>query len=469
MQTASPAPAAVAATNSITVLPFADLSPDKDQEYFSDGLTEELLSVLAKIPELKVAGRTSSFSFKGRSEDLRTIGEKLGVAHILEGSVRKVGNQLRITAQLVKAADGFQLWSETYDRTLEDMFAVHDDIARWVAWELRVALLVRGAEAPRPNAEAYDLVLQARFVMQNATEESVRRGREIMERALSLAPGYAPVWAGMGLVHRRENFLATTAEERQQANERARRALAKALELDPGLAIAHSRMAGVQHDAWEFAAAERSHERALAAGPKDPIVMGNAAIFYDCVGRRDEAIALQERRLDVDPLDLNGYTNLASSYTHAGRLDEAEARLRRVLGLAPDFAWAHVGLGKVHLLRGDVEEARATFARFQELAAGGDYWRIFFDAIVEHSAGNATASASAAMEFERRFGASDPTTCAEIRAWRGEADAAFAWLDRALELHDPGLASIKDDFYLIPLHVDPRWNTLLERIGLPTD
>jgi serine/threonine protein kinase/TolB-like protein len=461
--------AGVAETNSLAVLPFNNMSSDKEQEYFSDGLTEELLNALAKIPDLKVAGRTSSFSFKGKNEDLRIIAQKLGVANILEGSVRKSGNKIRITAQLVKAADGFHLWSETYDRTLDDIFAVQDDIAKAVAAALQVTLLGRGSDAPKPDAEAYDLVLKAHFVLQKRTKETRQQARKLLERALQLSPDYAPAWAEMGLAQLRGSEIATTFEGRQQARDRGRKALERALSLDPNLAVAHSRMAAVQRDSWDFTAAERSASGALAAEPKNLSVVLNAAVVYSSLGRLDEAIEMEERILEVDPLNLPNLFNLASDLLCAGRLDEAEAICRKTLDLDPDNFATFSVLGDIHLLRGEVEAARKSYAKSTELADQGDYGRLRDTAMVEHTAGNAAASAAAAAEFDKRFGAEDPAMAARIRAWRGETDAAFAWLNKAVAARDPGIASIKLEYFLRSLHADPRWNALLKKIGLPTD
>jgi TolB-like protein/Tfp pilus assembly protein PilF len=458
----------VTETNSLAVLPFANMSSDKDQEYFSDGLTEELLNALAKIPDLKVAGRTSSFSFKGKNEDLRTIGEKLGVANILEGSVRKSGNRVRITAQLVKASDGFHLWSETYDRTLDDIFAVQDDIAKAVTQSLKVTLLGPGPKE-QPNAEAYDLVLRARYMMQANSEEATLQARKTLERALELSPDYAPAWAEMGLAFVREQERATSVEAGQQAIQRAREALGKALELDPNLASAHSRLANVQQSAWEFSEAERSMAKALAADPKNPIVLGNAALLYGILGRFTDAISLTEQATTLDPLTPIGFSNLANFYLMVGRLDEAEANYRKAIKLRPDHPLSHMLLGILHLLRGRPEEARSSMTKFTDLQGLGDYGRLYFDALVEHTAKNAEASKRATEEFEKRFGADDPSSCSQIRAWRGEADAAFAWLDRAVARRDPLLSQIKFDPLMIPLHSDPRWNALMKKIGLPTD
>ena len=461
--------AGAAKVNSLAVLPFTNMSADKDQEYFSDGLTEELLNALVKIPDLKVAGRTSSFAFKGKNEDMRTIGEKLGVTNLLEGSVRKSGNRVRITVQLVKAADGFHLWSETYDRTLDDIFAVQDDIAKSVASALQVTLVGRGAEAKTPDTEAYDLVLQAHFVMQAVSKESIDRARPMLEQALKLSPDYAPAWAEMGVVHLRESEIALTVTEVQQGTRRAKEALARALELDPNLAVARSRMAGVQMKEWDFAGASQSMNLAMAAPGASSSILVNAAGVYSALGRVEEASAVLKRALSADPLNVVAYTNLARFELYLDRLDAAEADGLKALELRKNNVNAYWVLGDIHLRRGQTEQARAAYAKAMELTGGEEHERLFYEAYLEHTAGNAEASKRATEEFEKKFGAEDPTGAAFIHAWRGEVDAAFAWLDKALDAHDPNLSSLKYSADLKSLHSDPRWNALLKKIGLPTD
>ena len=466
-QSASVVP--IVTTASIAVLPFVNMSPDRDQEYFSDGLSEELINVLTRIPDLKVSGRTSSFSFKGKNDDLKSIGEKLGVANILEGSVRKAGEKVRITAQLVKAADGFHLWSQTYDRSLHDIFAVQDDIAGSVARELRVRLLPKTADSPQPDVAAYDLELQARFVLNTRyTPEGTRAADEILERGLALAPGYAPLWWAKGRLLRRDADMATTAEARREASERSRTALAKAVELDPNLGIAHGLIGFSHMDAWEFAEAERSFERALAASPRDPKVKNGRSSSLVSLGRPAEVIALMESVVAAEPLEPRFHETLAAAYIETGRIEEAEALLRRAQDLAPEWSPIYQKLFDLHMLRGEMDEARKALVRHAELRDQPDYWRLFADAVTEPAESRTAASAAAAAEFEKRFGTESPTDCARIRAWRGETDGAFAWLDRAFAAHDPLLSGLKGDPALHSLRTDPRWNILLRKVGLPT-
>jgi tetratricopeptide (TPR) repeat protein len=246
-----------------------------------------------------------------------------------------------------------------------------------------------------------------------------------------------------------------------------RQAVARALELDPDLAEGQLYAVAVQRDSWEFAAADRDVARTLAAHPKNIDVLLGAAYHFLHTGRVEEAIALEEKALEADPLNLRGIGNLANTYRVAGRLDEAEALLGRLLELKPDHGAAYGILSAVRLQRGDVEGARAAQTRANELLGRGDRGRLFSDAIFEHAAGNASAAAAAAAEFEKRYGTDDPLACAGIRAWRGEADLAFAWLDKAYALRDPALTRVRESLYLRSLHADPRWRRLLEKIGLP--
>ena len=356
--TVSPLAAAAPNEKSIAVLPFADMSAGKDQEYFADGLSEELLNLLAKLPELRVIGRTSSFQFKGRNEDLRVIGEKLNVAHILEGSVRKSGEKVRISAQLIRAADGSHLWSQTYDRTLDDIFVVQDDIAGEVVKALKLTLLdSTSVTRSRPvDPEAYNLALQGRFFVERRGQKDLERAVELFRQSAERDPGYAPAWAGLS-----EAYI-------QQANtglgqvadlfRRAREAAEKALALDPQLADAHLAMGWIhnRYD-WDWEAADSSFRRALKLEPGNAMALRRAGAQSLTLGRIKESIDLANKAIERDPLRPGSYTNLGLNLLADNRDTEAEAAFRTALELEPDGVALHQLLGLALLLQGKTDAA----------------------------------------------------------------------------------------------------------------
>ncbi len=459
---APPTEAPVAdATPSIAVLPFVDLSPDKDQEYFTDGLSEELLNGLAKIPELRVTGRTSSFQFKGKNEDPRVIGQKLNVATLLEGSVRKAGKHVRITVQLVKVTDGFHLWSETYDRTLDDVFGVQDEIARSVAGALKRTLLAGKASARPPNADAYNLLLQALYLLKAPSEKTTREAKALVEQALEKDPDYAGTWDALALVHMRVFEQAQTFALKQAALGEQQRALDRALALDPELVEAHSRLARLRRMKWDFAGADQSMKRAMELAPGSAFVVGYAAGLASTMGRFDEAIALQERALKSDPLDLTGRYNLTFRYLAAGRAAEAEQTVKRLLEMDPDNYGARALLGDALLLQGRADAALAEYEKERDPSG-----RLAGRAMAQHHLGNGAASHADLRELVTKYG-DQAKLIAEVHAYRGEVDQAFTWLNRAYQRHDSDLVYLKPAPFLRRLHDDPRWPVLLEKIGLP--
>jgi TolB-like protein/Flp pilus assembly protein TadD/predicted Ser/Thr protein kinase len=450
-------------TPSIAVLPFVDLSPGKDQEYFTDGLSEELLNGLAKIPELRVTGRTSSFQFKGKNEDPRVIGQKLNVTTLLEGSLRKAGNHVRITVELVKVADGFHLWSETYDRKLDDVFGVQDEIARSVAGALKRALLGGKASRRAPDAEAYNLRLQALYLLKGQTEKSTREAKALMERALKRDPEYAEAWDALALVHMREFEQAQTFAAKQAALGQQERAIDQALVLDPDLAEAHSRLARLRRLRWDFKGADQSIKRALELAPGSAFVISYAAGLASTLGRFDEAIALQKRALESDPLNLTDRYNLAFRYLAAGRAAEAEETLKKLLELTPEDYGAHALLGDARLVQGRADEALAEYEKERDPSG-----RLAGRAMAQHLRGDRAASEAALRELVAKYG-DQAKLIAEVHAYRGEVDQALTWLNRAYQRHDSDLVYLKPSPFLTRLHGDPRWAALLEKIGLPPD
>ena len=462
-QARTAAPAGSVATNSIAVLPFKNMSTDEENEYFAEGLTEELHNVLVKISELKVAGRTSANAFKDTEEDLRSVGEQLGVATILEGSVRKSGDQVRISANLVNVEDGFDLWSETYDRTLEDIFVVQDDIASSVAEALKVTLLGSAqAAAQDASAEAFNLMLQSRYLLQKQTVEDTYKAMDLLQEAQVISPNYAPVWAELGLGYARLAELSTSPREADENTLKQSQALDKALELDPNLAIAYSRRGvnDMRRD-FDFASAEASIRRALELEPNNPRVIHNSAMVIGAMGNLEEAIELYRRALEIDPLNLVTYMNLGTVYFAADRLEDAETALKKVIELNPEAPLIRGFLGNVYLVQ---RRPKAALAEYNQ--EGFRPFHLSGRVLALDALGDRAAADEALKEMQAEFGDDAAWGYAQIYAQRGEVDEAFQWLERAYEQKIFGLVGIKNNVWLRPLHSDPRWKPFLVKMNL---
>ncbi|HEX9800464.1 MAG TPA: protein kinase [Thermoanaerobaculia bacterium] len=451
---------AAAAERSIAVLPFVNMSSDKEQEYFSDGISEELLNLLAKIPELKVAARTSSFSFKGKEVEIPEIARQLHVAHVLEGSVRKSGDRVRITAQLISAADGFHLWSDTYDRTLDDIFAIQDEIAAEVVRELKVTLLGAPPKVRATDPRAYALHLQAVQLARLFTLDSFAESDALFRQVLEIDPRYAPAWHGLSTNYYNETVwfaLLPIAE----GGARARDAEEMALAIDPDYALAH---AGLGMIAMNFendpASAVKHYERALELDPADPGILGNAAWMMTTLRRPDEAFALYDAVLRRDRLDPVTLFNLGSQQVYAGRFDEAIATTRKVLSLSPGSGGANAQIGIALLLKGDAVAALAEIERETSEA-----WRMSGLPMAYHALGRKPDSDATLAALIAKHGKDAAYGVATVHAFRGETDRAFEWLDNAVEYGDPNLALIVVDNLLDNIRSDPRWLPFLRKIG----
>ena len=460
---AEPAAAPTPVEASIAVLSFVDLSPGQDQEYFSDGLTEELLSVLTQIPELRVAGRSSSFQFKGEDADLRSIGEKLDVATILEGSVRKAGNQVRINAQLVNALDGFQIWSATYDRELDDIFAVQESIAESVVEALKVPLLGQVAAATRSrgdNPAAYNLVLEGRYLADKQGEDDLRRAAELYEQALELDPGYALAWASLAESYSRRATQGYVPFD--EGYDRAREAANRAIEADDTLAEGWATLGRIRraYD-WDWIGADEAFARALELEPANTEVVRGAASLAANLGRLNQAVELSQRAVELDPLLVSSHRNLGMYSYFAGRLDQARSALEKALELNPELSVAHTLLGRVYLAWSRPEQALEQFQSEPHPA-----FRLFGLALAHHALGQEQEAQAALDELIETWGAQTAYQIAEIHAFQGDPDQAFEWLERAFAERDPGTAETRVDPLLIGLQDDPRWPAFLRKIRL---
>jgi len=460
---------------SIAVLPFVNMSQDEENEYFADGLAEELISVLSKIPRLRVVSRTSAFHFKGKDIDIPTVAQKLNVATVLEGSVRKSGNRVRIVSQLIEVATDSHLWSETYDRELEDIFAVQDDIAQSVVKELRALLQERPDAAARAaaqvevraaakgrgdNAEAYRLYLQGRFFEDRATREGVEKALEYYSRAVETAPTYALAWSGLARACTAQGGYAWDAVD--ASFNRAREAAERALELEPDLAEAHRALAQVRilHD-WDWKGAEISLRRALELAPGDAEVMRTMALLAGGFGRLDEAIDLLRRAAAHDPLSVPVHRALAVACWCAGRSHDAESAAGKAIELNPQGGIVRASLGLMRLQQGRLSEAQEMFERESH-----ESFRLVGFALLHYARGDRAKSDTTLRELIEKGAADSAVQIAMVYAARGESDEAFQWLERAYAQRDSGLWMSRVAPMLRNLTNDPRWRPFLERLGL---
>lgn len=462
---------------SIAVLPFLNRSASVEDEYFSDGLADELLNMLGKIRGLRVAAQASSFQFKGRNEDLAVIGQKLNVVTLLGGSVRKSGNRVRITVQLMRAADSDQLWSETYDRTMDDIFAVQDDIAQSVVKELRSTLLGEEQDSNKSRAlkaevaqaargrgtdpEAHRLYLLGRHLINRYTREDSAKGIEYFKQALELDPEFALAWVLLSLAYNREadsGWIPTDV-----GYSRARESVERALALEPDLADAHAGMGYIKlvFD-WDWKGAEEYIQRALKLAPNDAGVLRAAGRLDQGMGHIETALDRYRSSLDRDPLNSAGYFILGIALYCVGRLVEADEAYRKALEIAPQAVSVHAFLSLVLLDLGRGEEALSAAGREPDEA-----FRLWATSIIRHALGHSVEADVALQELTAKYAGDSAFQIAEVYAARGAADTAFEWLERAYAQRDGGLASwLKTSPHLRALHADPRWPAFLKKMGL---
>jgi len=448
---------------SVAVLPFVDMSPDKDQEYFTDGLTENLLNALAQMKELKVAGRTSSFAFKNRNEDLRSIGNQLGVANLLEGSVQKSGERVRITAQLVSVDDGYHLWSQTYDRTLNDIFAVQDEIANEVARAMKVTLLGQSTNAEpvsQDTGAAYNDYLKGLYEFNRRNLENNDRAIEYFRRALQEDPDMALAWAALA----RSLDYKTGYEDTDfsAGYEEARANALRALEINPNLPEGHMALAGIQqaYD-WDWEAAETSLNNALALRPGDTEVRRKLAGLMGVRGKGDAAIAEFQQVVDQDPLDIQAQRMLANALSRRGRFEEALSIYNHVLAIDPGRPITHWSLGTLRLRQGDYQQALNEFSLepYKFLSLTGE-------AISYHYLQQREQAVASLQELISTTGESSSFQIASVYAQWGDADNAMSWLERAYVIRDPGLQYVGRHFLLDPIRNDPRFKAFLHKMNL---
>ena len=453
-----------APAHSVAVLPFVNMSDDKENEYFADGLAEEVLNLLAGIEGLNVAARTSSFTFKNTNLKLPEIARELHVGTVLEGSVRRAGNKVRVTAQLIKAHDGYHLWSETYDRELTDIFAIQSDIAGHVAQAMEATLLGE-RDAPEPEGtrspEAYDAYLRGVYLTNlGGSEETSQEALEAFRQATDLDPDFAPAWAGLGRAF--ERLLSMGEIQPLEGWPKVRDALERAEALDPDLPetlVLRADFAQSVEFRWQEAL--DLNRRAVELRPGDARLLRQLSGLAGRLGFTDEGVGAAKRAIELDPLNIRSAMRLASTYSETRQFNNCVNTALSIFetdpeqpGLRATLAWCQVHSGNPDAALVTVQGEKITWARLLVLA------------VANARLGRMEASRAAYEEMEGRFGDGAAFQLASIKAEWGEAGAAFDWLDRAIQARDPGVSYLLWDPTMDSLRDDPRFERTLERVGL---
>jgi TolB-like protein/Tfp pilus assembly protein PilF len=450
---------------SIAVLPFLDLSEGKDQEYFADGMSEELIDLLSQIKELQVIARTSSFYFKGKQATIAQIAKQLGVASVLEGSVRKAGNTVRVTVQLIRADSGVHQWSQTYDRDMKDIFRVQDEIAAAVVGALKLTLLPAQQlqNAYRSdNPEAYNQYLLGRQYSRGTNAEASRSAIDAYRKAIELDPGYAAAYAGLSGA---EASLSDFVDDPNASEQQALADAQKAIELAPGQALGYiSRGSMRETYSWDWAGAQADIEKALALDSGNGSAHLEYSSLLSTLGRLPEAVAAAKRATELDPLSTAAWSNLSRLLTSGRQFAAAMEANQRVLAIDPGYAYALNNLGRLQLFNGQPTQALLTFQRVDI-----DELRLMGISISEHTLGHKLESQQALDALIAKGAAGWAYQIGEVYAWRGENDKAFEWLERAYAQRDSAIPGLKvsPTIQFSNLPKDPRYSALLRRLKLP--
>ena len=458
-------------TASIAVLPFEDMSPQKDQEYFCDGIAEELINALSHIKDLRVAARTTAFSFRGTKQDLREVGRKLNVSTVLEGSIRKAGNKLRITAQLIDVVNGYHLWSEKFDREMGDIFAIQDEISMGIVENLKLKLLpdekaTIGKRYGR-DPEAYNLYLRGLYFFNKATPEGFEKGLQYFREAIDRDPSFALPYTGVALVFLTYGMISILPPTEILAKCKA--ASSKALELDDSLAEAHFVAAGIAHTLeWDWKAAENHFEKALALNPRMAICRTYYAWFLTAMGRFDEAIKQVKKAQEIDPLTPLYYAMGVGIHCTAGKLDEGIDQFHKAIELEPNFALAYFHVGRIFLAKGMIDEARSAFEKALRLVPYWDVAEICLGLIIDLQGEREKAEKILEDLIERKKRTNVSSAPLAALAYHlGQQEKAFDFLEMAFEERDGLMSYLQVFAEWAELRSDERIKPLLRRMNFP--
>ena len=445
---------------SIAVLPFVNMSDDDANEYFSDGISEELLNLLAKIPEFRVISRSSAFSYKGKDFKIADVGRELNVSYVLEGSVRKAGNKVRITAQLIEVDSDTHQWSDTYDRTLDDIFNVQDEIASRVASALELTLLGQTQSERKVDPEIYALWLKALYFLNQRGEDNYRKSEEVLLQAIELQPDYANAWELLAMTYyaqMRENYRA-----REEGHALVMRAIDRAMSLEPNQGTTQGAFGFLKKNLdWDWDTAQSALAKAHQLDPSTNVIRIWRGSLAQTLGHVDEAIETYKQAMANDPLNMSAYSALGYCYQKARRFDDAIAVFEKQIALKPDYYWAYFNLGRSHLFKGNAERALVEIQKnppnmFRDLGL------VFAYSMLERE----EEARKVLQALISEFGEQHPVWIAEAYSWLGEKDQAFEWLERGYIKKDLGLSYVLGNNVFDNLRSDSRWVDLLQKLGL---
>ena len=447
--------------SSIAVMAFADMSPKKDHEYFSDGISEELLNLLAKIPELNVISRTSSFSYKGKDTKATEIGMELNVSHILEGSIRKAGNTVRVTAQLIKTSDGAQEWSHTFDRNLDSIFKIQDEIASEVSKKLKLSLLGGPKKSKEINTEAYNLYLQANHLYKQTTKEAYIEAETKLKESLALDSTYASAWRLLASIYNSGTFNFSIREP-EEGIPLGLEAIQKAIEFGPDSGYSYATLSSLQENNWQFEESAKNMRKALDLIPNDGVIMGTAANMT--FGNLEKAVELNKKAIEADPLVYGIYFNLGHAYLRMNQLEDAEIAFETFGLYYPNWQIFHYMMAKLRMAQGRMDEALEEVEQEKH-----EFFSLYGRNFIQFAMGNEQKADSLFAEFLKKYDKTDPANVADLYAFRGDYDTSFEWLNKAYEKKDPVLIEALTYPSFKPMHSDVRWKSFIEKLGLPKD
>lgn len=446
---------------SIAVLAFSDMSPEQDQAYFSEGISEEILNLLTRIPDLKVISRTSSFTFKDKEVTTEEIGRALKVNHILDGSIRKSGNTFRISTQLIEAQNGAQLWSQTYERSMDDIFKIQDEIASKIIEQLKVSLMGNSISSKKIDVEAYNLYLKAKSLRDEQNSESDRKAEEIIKSSIAIDSTYAPAWAMLSeLIY--NGAFSYSRYSIPEAIPLSKAAAQKSVTLDPNNALGYIALTTLNRAENDFVSADSNLNKALAIDPNNTDVIYESSSYALDLGLLDEAISQLKKAIRLDPLNSVLYYTLSIHYIWTEDYEAAEEAMKRYLDKNPNSGLAHNFMSQIYLSQARDQDALIALAKDND-----PFWSLYRKSIVEYSIGDRKKADSYLSEFINKFGNEGWPNIAHVYAFRKENDQAFKWLNLAIENNDASILEILNYPEFKPLRNDPRWKALITKLKLP--